>query len=140
VAWRPGAAWTLRLGHMFSDAKVTEAPAQPDLAGKRLAQDPRNRTTAAVTYSSAQIATITGEVRYLGRQYEDDLNTLGIGAVVLVDARVERSLVAGLAIFASGQNLFGRRYIVGRAGIDTEGAPRTFELGLAYHARPARAR
>jgi outer membrane receptor protein involved in Fe transport len=140
VAWRPAAAWTLRLGHMFSDATVTAAPAQPDLVGKRLAQDPRHRTTAAVTYDSAQIATVTGEVRYLGRQYEDDLNTLGIGAVVLVDARVERNLVAGLSIFVSGQNLFDRRYIVGRAGIDTEGAPRTFELGLTYHASPARTR
>jgi outer membrane receptor protein involved in Fe transport len=57
---------------------------------------------------------------------------------VLVDARVERALVAGLSVFASGQNLFDRRYIVGRAGVDTEGAPRTFELGLAYHARPPR--
>jgi len=58
---------------------------------------------------------------------------------VLVDARVERSLLAGLSVFAAGRNLFDRRYIVGRAGIDTEGAPRTFELGLAYHA-PERAR
>ncbi|MGH9885224.1 MAG: TonB-dependent receptor, partial [bacterium] len=136
VAWRPAPAWTVRVGHMFSDAKVTEAPAQPDLVGKRLAQDPRNRTTAAVTFADAHIATISGEVRYLGRQYEDDQNTLGIGAVVLCDARIERALVAGLSVFASGQNLFDRRYIVGRAGIDTEGAPRTFELGLAYHARP----
>jgi iron complex outermembrane receptor protein len=138
VAWRPAAAWTVRVGHMFSDAKVTEAPAQPDLVGKRLAQDPRNRTTAAVTFDESRIATITGEVRYLGRQYEDDQNTLGIGAVVLFDARVERDLVAGLSVFASGQNLFDRRYIVGRAGVDTEGAPRTFELGLAYHARSRR--
>ncbi|HSR95761.1 MAG TPA: TonB-dependent receptor [Kofleriaceae bacterium] len=138
VAWRPAPAWTVRVGHMFSDAKVTEAPAQPDLVGKRLAQDPRNRTTGSVSFHEPRIATITGEVRYLGRQYEDDQNTLGIGAVVLFDARVERDLVAGLSVFAAGQNLFDRRYIVGRAGVDTEGAPRTFELGLAYRARPRR--
>jgi hypothetical protein len=40
-------------------------------------------------------------------------------------------------VFASGQNLFDRHYLVGRAGIDTEGAPRTFEAGLAYHAAAA---
>jgi outer membrane receptor protein involved in Fe transport len=41
-------------------------------------------------------------------------------------------------VFASAQNLFDRHYLVGRAGIDTEGAPRTFELGLAYHAEAER--
>jgi outer membrane receptor protein involved in Fe transport len=137
LSWRPSDAWTLRIGHTFSDAHVTAAPAQPDLIGKRLAQDPQHRTSATVTYDSARLATIVAQVRYLGRQFEDDLNTLPIGAVVLVDARAERSLAYGLSIFISGQNLFDRRYLVGRAGIDTEGAPRTFELGLAYHASPA---
>jgi hypothetical protein len=37
----------------------------------------------------------------------------------------------GLAAFVAGENLFDRRYLVGRAGIDTFGAPRTMEAGLA---------
>src|SRR5262249_5164787 len=126
IAWRPAEAWTVRVGHMFSDTKVTSAPAQPELVGKRLAQYPRNRTVAAVTFDSPDIATIMAEARYLGRQFEDDLNTQPIGAVVLFDARAERQLANGLSMFVSGQNLFDRHYIVGRAGIDTEGAPRTF--------------
>ena len=69
-----------------------------------------------------------------GPQFEDDLNTQPIGAVVLVDARAERDLGHGFSLFVTGQNLFDRRYLVGRAGIDTEGAPRTFELGVGYHA------
>jgi outer membrane receptor protein involved in Fe transport len=137
LSWRPGDAWTVRVGHTFSDAHVTAAPAQPELVGKRLAQDPRHRAIAAVTYDRARFATIIAQVRYLGRQFEDDLNTLPIGAVVLVDARAERRLGRGFSVFISGQNLFDRRYLVGRAGIDTEGAPRTFELGVAYHASPA---
>ena len=135
LAWRPSEAWTVRVAHTFSDGHVTTAPAQPELVGKRLAQDPHHRTTAAVTFSDARIATLVGEVRYLGPMFEDDLNTQPIGAVVLVGARAERSLTRGFSVFASGQNLLDRRYLVGRAGIDTEGAPRTFELGLAYHAR-----
>jgi outer membrane receptor protein involved in Fe transport len=137
LAWRPGASWTVRVGHLFSDARVTAAPAQPGLVGKRLAQDPRHRTTAQVTYDRERFATISAQARYLGRQFEDDLNTLPIGAVVLVDARAERGLGHGFSVFVSGQNLFDRRYLVGRAGIDTEGAPRTFELGVAYRARSA---
>ena len=140
LTWHPGPAWTVRVGEMFSDAQVVAAASQPDLVGKRLAQDPRHRAMGAVTYDSAQIATVTCQVRYLGRQFEDDLNTLPIGAVVLVDAHAERSLAYGLSLFVSGQNLFDRRYLVGRAGTDTEGAPRTFELGIAYRASRSRPR
>jgi outer membrane receptor protein involved in Fe transport len=138
LTWRPAPAWLVRVADTFSDGEVSAAPAQPDLVGKRLAQDPRHRAIAAVTYDRARLAAITAQARYLGRQYEDDLNTLPIGAVVLVDARVERDVARGISVFVSGQNLFDRRYLVGRAGIDTEGAPRTFELGVAYHAAAAR--
>jgi hypothetical protein len=86
----------------------------------------------------AVLLPVVGQARYLGRMFEDDLNTLPIGAVVLVDARAERVVAAGFSVFASAQNLFDRHYLVGRAGIDTEGAPRAFELGVAYHAAPPR--
>jgi outer membrane receptor protein involved in Fe transport len=138
LSWHPAGAWTVRVSHMFSDAHVTAAPAQPDLIGKRLAQDPHHRATAQLTFDDAHIAAITAQVRYLGPQFEDDLNTQPIGAVVVVDARAERSVAFGFSVFVSGQNLFDRRYVVGRAGIDTEGAPRTIELGVAYHLSPAR--
>ena len=141
LTWRPSDAWWVRVAHTFSDAHVIEAPAQPNLVGKRLAQDPHHRTTAQASYDRPWLGTVMAQVRYLGPQFEDDLNTQPIGAVVLVDARAERRLLGGFSLFVSGQNLFDRRYLVGRAGIDTEGAPRTFELGLAYHAgSPPRSR
>jgi outer membrane receptor protein involved in Fe transport len=134
VTWRPGAAWTVRVAHAISDGEVAAAPAQPELVGKRLAQAPRHRSVGLVSYAAGRVAA-SAQVRYLGRQFEDDLNTQRIGAVVLVDARAEVALAGGLALFGAGQNLFDRRYLVGRAGIDTEGAPRTVELGLAYRLR-----
>ncbi|HMG52838.1 MAG TPA: TonB-dependent receptor, partial [Kofleriaceae bacterium] len=133
LTWRPSEAWTVRVAHTFSDATVTDAPTQPMLVGKRLAQDPHHRTTAMIAYDDERFATLVAQVRYLGPQFEDDLNTKPIGAAVVFDARAERRLAYGFSVFASGQNLFDRRYLVGRAGVDTEGAPRTFELGVAYH-------
>jgi outer membrane receptor protein involved in Fe transport len=133
LTWRPGAAWTVRVAHTFSDGYVRTAPAQPELVGKRLAQDPHHRSAAIVSYDNPRIATLTAELRYLGAQFEDDQNTQPIGSVVLFDARAERALAAGLSVFVTGRNLFDRHYLVGRAGVDTEGAPRTFELGIAYH-------
>ncbi len=135
ASWRPAAAWYAAVAHTFIDADVIAAPAQPALVGKRLPQDPRHRTTAQLAFDDARLATVTAQVRYLGPQFEDDLNTLPIGAVVLVDARAARRLGRGVELFASVQNLFDRRYVVGRAGVDTVGAPRTLELGLAFDAR-----
>jgi outer membrane receptor protein involved in Fe transport len=134
LTWRPAAAWTVRLAHTFSNGYVRTAPAQPDLVGKRLAQDPHHRTAGIVSYDDPRLATLTAEARYLGPQFEDDLNTQPIGSVVLFDARAERALAAGFSVFVTGRNLFDRHYLVGRAGIDTEGAPRTFELGVTYRA------
>jgi iron complex outermembrane recepter protein len=131
ASWHPSKPWTFAIAHTFMDAKVIEAPDQPNLVGKRLAHDPHHRTTASVTFDQARFATLTAQMRYLGPQFEDDLNTLPIGAVVLIDARIARALGGGLAAFVAGENLFDRRYVVGRAGIDTLGTPRTIELGLA---------
>jgi outer membrane receptor protein involved in Fe transport len=135
ASWRPDAAWTVTVGHTFMHATVVDAPDAPMLVGKRLAHDPEQRATAAVTYDDARIAQITAQVRYLGTQFEDDLNTLPMGAVALVDARIARSIGSHFAAFVSGQNLFDRRYLVGRAGVDTLGAPRTIEVGVVLTTR-----
>jgi iron complex outermembrane recepter protein len=135
ASWRPERAWTLAIAHTFTHTEVTDAPARPELVGKRLPQVPRQRTTATAIFDRPQFATLTGQVRYLGRQFEDDLQTLTIGAVVLVDARVARAIGRGVSVFVSVQNLFDRDYLIGRAGVDTEGAPRMFELGIHYASR-----
>lgn len=132
ASWRPTAAWTFAVAHTFMDATVIDAPDGTELVGKHLAQVPRQRTTYSATFDDASIATITAQVRYLGSQFEDDLNTLPMGSVVLVDARVARLLGHGLTGFVAGENLFDRRYLVGRAGVDTLGAPRTIEVGVAF--------
>lgn len=130
ASWHPVPRWTFGIAHLFSDATVQRAPGAPMLVGNRLAQDPRQRMTADVTFDDPRLLTATVQLRYLGRQFEDDLNTLPIGAVVLVDARVARRLAGRLSAFASVTNLTDRRYLVGRAGIDTLGTPRMFELGV----------
>ena len=71
-------------------------------------------------------------MRVIGRQFEDDLGNLAMGGATLVDARVARRLPRRLGVYLAAANLLDRRYLVGRAGVDTVGAPRTFELGITY--------
>src|SRR6185312_13484574 len=99
--------------HTFMDAVVAEAPDQPNLVGKRLAHDPHNRATGSITFDDPRILSVTAQLRYLGPMFEDDLNTLPIGAVILCDARIARTLNRHFTVFATGENLFDRRYVVG---------------------------
>ncbi len=119
----------------ISPFAIDRVEVAPSGASARLAHDPHHRTTASITFDDARLATIIGQLRYLGPMFEDDLNTLPIGAVVLFDARIARVLGHGITAFAAAENLLDRRYVVGRAGIDTLGAPRTIELGLVLATR-----
>lgn len=133
ASWRPTAAWTVAVAETYMHSTVVDAPDAPMLVGKRLAQDPRHRATGSLTYSG--VVDVTAQLRYLGRQFEDDLNTLPIGSVILFDARIAHTFNKYITVFAAGENLTDRRYIVGRAGIDTLGAPRTIEAGAILTTR-----
>jgi outer membrane receptor protein involved in Fe transport len=132
--WHPAAAWTASVAELFADTTVTSAPGYGELVGKRLAQDPRHRAIATLAFADPKILSAVVQVRYLGAQFEDDQNTLPIGAVVLADAFVSRRIGRGFVIFATVENALDRRYIVGRSGVDTVGAPRTIELGVRFDA------
>ena len=43
---------------------------------------------------------------------------------------MSRRIAWGLEVFGAVENLFNRRYLVGRAGIDTYGQPLTVRGGL----------
>jgi outer membrane receptor protein involved in Fe transport len=136
VDWRVLRRWTALLAYTFVDSKVREAPGALELMGKQLAQDPAHRGTAVVTFQDLALLTATVQLRVTGPQFEDDLNERGMGGYAVVDAFVSRRLVGGLELFAAAENLFNRRYLVGRAGIDTIGQPLLVRVGLRWRAAP----
>jgi outer membrane receptor protein involved in Fe transport len=123
-------SWILLLGHTWVDARVIEAPGNPALIGKRLAQDPEHRGVASVTFDDPRVLTATAQVRIVGPQYEDDLNQLPMGGYPVIDASISRRVVWGIEVFAAVENMFNQRYLVGRAGIDTYGQPFTARGGM----------
>nr|WP_224247002.1 TonB-dependent receptor [Hyalangium gracile] len=136
VDWRVSRQWTALLAYTFVDATVRDAPGNPALLGKRLAQDPAHRGTAIVTFHDPTLLTATLQLRVTGPQFEDDLNENGMGGYAVVDAFVSRRLLGGLELFAAAENLFNRRYLVGRAGIDTIGQPLMVRVGLRLRGTP----
>jgi iron complex outermembrane recepter protein len=129
---RPSPRWMLAAAYTFTRAIVTRAAAQPELEGKHLAQDPAHRATLEVGFDDPALATVVAQARFAGVQFEDDQNTAVMDAYWVVDATASRRIAGGLAVFAGVTNLLDARYLVGRAGVDTVGAPRMFEVGVRY--------
>ncbi|HZH03757.1 MAG TPA: TonB-dependent receptor, partial [Myxococcaceae bacterium] len=122
--------WSASAAYTWVDPRVVRAPANPALVGKTLAQDPRHRVTVGLTFEAPSLFSATVQARWNGVQFEDDLNSLPMAAFAVVDASVQRRLFRGLELFAAGENLLDRRYLVGRAGVDTVGAPLWIRCGL----------
>ena len=129
---RLGRDWRLFAAYLFSDARVVDAPGQPALEGKRLAQVPEHNVTLGVQYRNPAIVNLAAQARYIGDQYEDDLNTLPLGSYIVVDLFASRLVTRWLEVFAAVENLLDTTYTVGRTseGVISIGAPRIVRGGL----------
>jgi outer membrane receptor protein involved in Fe transport len=63
--------------------------------------------------------------RYVGEQFEDDLNSLTLDDFFVVDLFLSRQITAELEVFLGVENLFNTTYEVGKTadGTVTIGAP-----------------
>ncbi|HEU4386015.1 MAG TPA: TonB-dependent receptor [Anaeromyxobacteraceae bacterium] len=130
AAWRFASSWSLGAAWLFVDSRVTDAPGNPQLVGKELPQDPRNRGNLTLAFDDPRLLTVSAQATYTGKQYEDDLNTLPMWEVVLVDLYAAWHATRFLDVYAAVQNVFDVTYLVGRAGVDTVGQPRFIHGGV----------
>jgi iron complex outermembrane receptor protein len=109
-----------------------DASAQPALEGKRLAQVPQNSAAFSVRYDNRAFVSVTATARYIGRQFEDDLNTLPLGASWVFDVYLSRALTTWAEAFAAVENVFDETVTVGRTseGVVSIGAPLAARAGL----------
>lgn len=135
LAWSPRWPVGVTLAWTLADARVVSAPGHEELVGNRLPQDPVHRVALGVR--AGPPGSLRGDVvlRWVGEQFEDDRNTLPMPAYGVVDATLAAPLGAGLEAFAAAENLFDRTFLVGRAGVDTVGAPRLVRVGIRLRTR-----
>jgi iron complex outermembrane receptor protein len=133
VGWRFARPWVATAAYTFVDNRITAASGQPALVGKELPQDPRHRASVSLAFDDPRLFTAAAQVRYVGRQFEDDQNTLPMAGVALVDVAVQRKLGPNVDLLLAVENLLDAQYLVGRAGFDTIGQPRFVHAGLRMH-------
>jgi outer membrane receptor protein involved in Fe transport len=129
---RPFSRWRLTLAHIYLDARVADAPTQRAIEGNRLAQVPDHVVTLAVHWADPAWFDASVLVRRVGRQFEDDQNTLPLGAFTTVDARISRQLGRNVRMYVAVENLLDETYAVARTseGVVSIGTPRMVHGGV----------
>ena len=128
--WQPTPGLALSADYLLNDARVRSAAVAPGLAGKRLAQVPRHSATVGLQWRHRRGAALAPRVRWLDRQYEDDENSLRLGAAVVVDLALSYPLGRGGELFLQMENLTDARVETGRSASGVVNvAPSRFVLG-----------
>ena len=124
--------WTATTRYALTDSRFTDTPRQLSLEDKRLPQVARHRAVVSVGRLVGANA-IEIRMRYVGQQYEDDLNTLPLDDFAVVDVAASREVGQGFVLTAQIENVFDATYPVGfSGGLETVGAPWRFTIGVQF--------
>jgi len=115
--------WTGSVSYLLNDSRVVSGP--PDLKGKRIPQVPAHHLILKLGYANPALLLVSVQAQYTSDQFEDDVNSLGLGDSGQVGLSVTRQIRAGKEVFFQVENLFNQSYAVGKTGdgIVTVGAP-----------------
>jgi outer membrane receptor protein involved in Fe transport len=120
------ASGTLTVTH----SKFAGDGAQAELEGLDVPQVPQYAGSAALRFVEPRWVTATLQVRAIGRQFEDDRNTLEIGRTAVVDLFASRQVARSVHLFAAIENVLDAEVPVGRLPVPTVGLPRSGRLGV----------
>ena len=77
-----------------------------------------------------RVATFSVQARFVGAQFEDDLNKLMLDKYAVVDASATRPLTRSVQLFLGMENLFDVEYDVARTPVRSIGWPFTVRAGV----------
>jgi outer membrane receptor protein involved in Fe transport len=114
--------------HFRASPRTSETPA---LVDKFVPQVPKVQGAVAITWADARLVTVGAQIRFSGKQFDDDLNTPAfvLQKYVVADATVSRAIVRGLNAFVAVENIFDKEYDTARTPLRSIGWPRTVRVG-----------
>jgi len=116
--------------HVNSKVRATGTAAALD--GRRPAQTPRDALSATASWNSPSGARASLTARYVGAQFEDDLESQKLDGAFTLDATLAVPITGRLSIEARGENLTNKQVMAGISGtgIVERATPRTLWVGL----------
>ena len=105
--------------------------ATPAIADNTVPQVPKIQGGMVLTWANPRWLTASTQLRFSGKQYDDDLNTaaLVLGAYGVWDATASRAIVRGLNAFVAVENILDTEFDTARTPLRAVGWPRTVRVG-----------
>lgn len=132
--WQVRPRLQISASYLFVDATVVSYPSPPALMpldGLRLPQVPQNQFNFQASYIGKKW-NASLQVRFLGNQFDDDLNQYALGRAFSLDAEVSREFVRHTAVFLAVQNLTDDRFNVAATPVFTVGPPIFVRGGVRF--------
>ncbi|MBH1992143.1 MAG: TonB-dependent receptor [Sphingomonadaceae bacterium] len=124
-------AMRLSASYAYSHSSVRAPGAAFD--GFTPAQSPRHAASATLAYSPASGPSLSTTLRYVAKQYEDDLQSDILPDALTLDAIARLPLGHGVTLVARGENLFDATVVTRNAGGSIDlGTPRTLWIGISF--------
>lgn len=121
--WKLSPYWDIEAAYLLSDSTDSDS-------GLRLPQTALHQGFAGIRYLGPVIA--SAGLRWVGRQFEDDLEDLPLERFVVVDLLLRRPLRDDLTLELAVENLLDEAFSIGRTPWETLGQPRTVRAGLRF--------
>ena len=130
--WQASSALSVRAALSATDARVDGGSDAPQLTGLRPAQAPIWSAVAALDWRPADRLTLSADLRWESRRFEDDLNSRVLEAAAVVDLRAEWALTPETTVWAAVDNVFDEEVEVSETagGVAGFGPPRTVGVGV----------
>jgi outer membrane receptor protein involved in Fe transport len=128
-----GRYWLFSVAYLLVDASVVSFPANTTLEGLLVPQVARHQLTFQTRYSNPGLITFALQGRASSAQFDDDQNLFRLAPYFNLDAFISRRLNEKLDLFGAIENVFNRRYEVGKTPVTTLGPPILVRAGLKLH-------
>ena len=126
ATWQNVELWA---SYAYNDSKV-KAPGQP-FNGLRPAQSAAHSGSLTVGWTPKEGFRLSATARYLGRQYEDDLQADTLPSAWTIDGTASIPINARISILSRVENLFNKAVYTRNSGGSIDlGTPRTMWIGL----------
>lgn len=133
--WHPIERLGITAAYVYNEATVRRATLAPTLVGKRLPEVPRHSASLGLTWNPIPKVSFNPRLRWVGRQFDDDENTLRLGETVVADVGLTWALNPQWELFLNAENVGDARVETARTadGVVSLGTPRFVFGGIRVH-------
>ena len=132
LQWRVTETLTTALSYTYARSRIDSNEFDPASVGNQIADVPRDQASGSVTYAAPRGWRTSLRLRWVGKSWGDNDNTLPLDSHVVVDASADYPLTDSITTFVNVENLLDERYVANNSGFNPPlwGTPLSVFVGI----------